>query len=157
MRPVLFLDIDGVLNTGTHVARFAQRESELEFDPAACEHLYRILTDTECAIVISSAWRGVAMNRIGENLRAWDWVKGSAVWGAVIGKTPDFGSEPRGLEISAWLHANHYLPWDGGAFVIVDDDDDMVHLLPHLHQTDPEHGITAEIADAIIAKLRGAA
>jgi hypothetical protein len=86
-----------------------------------------------------------------------------ALWGAtgeVIGITPILETAwkpdnklwvgiPRGREIAAWLAANTV-----ESFVIIDDDKDMEHLLPHLLHTPFEIGLTEADADRAIQMLR---
>ena len=66
---VLFLDIDGVLNTGRFIA--ANRESDARIfagrasdewwlsmiDPTAADRIRRIIIATGCVVVVSSSWR----------------------------------------------------------------------------------------------------
>lgn len=59
--PVLFLDIDGVLNSADWMRR---RGPGLRsgchpdmLDPDACKRLHRVLCATGCDVVLSSAWR----------------------------------------------------------------------------------------------------
>ena len=65
-----------------------------------------------------------------------------------MGKLQNFGKK-RGIEIQTWLDENPGVE----KFIILDDDSDMVHLMPHLLQTDGEFGLTNEIADKAIKRL----
>ena len=49
-RPVLFLDIDGVLNTQKH-------NTQIYFDPRLLDRLKRILEETDALVVLSTFWR----------------------------------------------------------------------------------------------------
>ena len=117
-RRIIFLDIDGVLNT----MRF-MREANNPFvmNPASVALLRRVVEATGALIVISSSWRHGA-----------DWeerihiVFANAGWDnpPIIGRTP----EPdincgRGREIATWLESN-----PANDFVIVDDE--VFDMLP---------------------------
>lgn len=143
---VLFLDIDGVLNTRKSLLE------DREMDKDCLEQLERVVKATGCKIVISSSWRimgkmhvirmmNKTLGRVGETVRA------------VIGCTPTRldNSDLRGDEIQAWLdkHTDQVQK-----FIILDDETDMGALLPHLVQTNIESGLTPEIADELIEKLR---
>lgn len=74
---------------------------------------------------------------------------GEDVESRCIGLTPVLEDAERGLEIQAWLDRDGYK----GVFVIVDDDSDMAHLMPHLVKTDNNVGLTEERAGEIIKRL----
>lgn len=59
-RPVLFLDIDGVLN-GHEYDREAESST---LHPDCVARLNRVLADSECSVVLSSAWRYMAFSTI---------------------------------------------------------------------------------------------
>lgn len=68
--------------------------------------------------------------------------------GNVIDMTP-LSSGPRGAEIQAWLSKHP----DVKDFVILDDSDDMLHLLPHLIRTNNEFGLQDEHVAEVLEKL----
>lgn len=171
---VLFLDIDGVLNSAQS-ARFWHRnrdqklwENELyegwegslkgylaqEFCPIACQNLTMILEElSDLKIVVSSTWR------IGETVESLKKILSFSdlVSNAIISTTPVHRDDPRGLEIQAWLdeHKNHgKVNEQVSHFVIVDDDADMEHLVPHLVQTDNRVGLDYNKAWEIIKRFR---
>lgn len=143
---VLFLDVDGVLNS---------REGFLRDKPGT----YIYWTD-ECAkllasilerhpdvnIVISSTWR---IRHMPDILRFFcDYGMDP---NRIIGETPRksrFGEE-RGHEIQNWLDEHPEVT----KFVIVDDDSDMVNLMSHLVQTDGEKGLDGVCAEEIIKRF----
>lgn len=151
MKPILFLDVDGVLNaSGKTKQRF---QGCLGLCPSMVERLRRILRETGCHVVLSSTWRKYP-----------DHVKHLAktigrLWGErCIGETPIldeksgawlWSAKTRGDEIAAWLRENYI-----DRFVILDDDRDMGGLLPHLVETDTFVGLTDEIADEVIKRLK---
>ncbi|MDR0534653.1 MAG: hypothetical protein LBH01_11950 [Verrucomicrobiales bacterium] len=136
---VLFLDIDGVLNTP---------QDRMYPDPDECltkELLARLdafVSEVQCSIVISSSWR---YRHTVFSLRQVFARHGFANVEAIIDFTPDLQTgawnnlfAERGLEIDAWLkehsEATHY--------AILDDTNDMVHLVSHFVQVDDVTGIT---------------
>lgn len=137
MKRYLFLDVDGVLNNHRwSMARSGQphepdRVFDNQIDPA-CVFVLRELVDAlEAEVVLSSTWRGhtrteAALARAGVP----DW----------IGRTPQLDSRVRGHEIAYWMRENGVT---ADQVVILDDDDDMAHLLPRLVQTDAEFGLVA--------------
>ena len=148
---VLFLDVDGVLNaSGKTTQRF---HGLLGICPDMMARLLRILRETGCKVVLSSTWRKHPehVKHLREN------------WGALgdermMGMTPVLDAQSgawlwtaqsRGTEIAAWLSQNP----DVKHFVILDDDGDMAHLLPHLVQTDTFEGLTDRITDDVIRRL----
>ena len=62
-RRMLFLDIDGVLNSEryywTVCDRLPSACTSQDIDPDAVAHLNRIIDQSNCEVVLSSAWRGV--------------------------------------------------------------------------------------------------
>lgn len=162
---VLFLDFDGVLNSlGWYRSRTRPSNPTIEehhlneIDPSAVAQLDRIIRETECCVVISSTWR--RGNSLGYLLRLL--VKRGLSkdhWGNFIGLTPVldgktesglYTSPVRGTEIQSWLDS-HSEKFE--KIAILDDDDDMAHLLPNLIQCDSVYGLTEEIAGAVIDAL----
>jgi hypothetical protein len=143
-QPVLFLDVDGVLN---------RCEGEpLMLVPSLLKNLVRIVEETDCQIVLSSTWR--LFQPALQTIRA-----AFADLGLMIhGQTPDLCvyvdsgiavAKCRGDEIQKWMDDN-FAP---DRFVILDDMPDMGHLLPHLMQTDSFQGLTDEITNQAIDAL----
>lgn len=143
---ILFLDIDGVLNThqSCYFFRKILKRDENAFDPEkqyvlnwlseefcpiATSNLNRIVEDTGCKIVVSSTWR------LGEELETMKgWFKNfPTIQEAIIGKTPVLKVKyaeqvhncPRGMEIDAWLDEHKIRTWDSYQFAVLDDDSDM--------------------------------
>jgi hypothetical protein len=95
--------------------------------------------------------------RTKERLKEW------GVTGKMIGMTPDltnrgpvlWTSVPRGLEIDAWIKQYTEDREPVESFVILDDDKDMEHLMPHLIHTPFEVGLTEADADLAIKRLKG--
>ena len=148
---VLFLDIDGVLNSHhwyenrpsePHNGRGDELVSMI--DPDAVARLNQIVEATGCVVVLSSSWRCMdpigridrALNRRGFNTR-------------LFGATPNIGN-PRGSEIIAWLEL---VPGTVESFAILDDDSDMADVSHALIQTDYKTGLLDDHAKRAIAKL----
>lgn len=130
---VLFLDIDGVLNSTKTCVAFGGYPMELHhqqaFDRAAIGLLQRLCDSSGVQVVLSSAWR--------KHCR-WD-DAGKAFGLPIISATPDLCGQPRGAEIAAWL-AEHP---EVKEFVILDDDADMLpEQKPRFVQTNPEEGMS---------------
>ena len=158
MKPLIFLDVDGVLN-------------RCEYTPSMCRglqddlvvNLVGIVRATEAGIVVSSTWRLYPhlLHRLRDRLLE-SHIK-------IIGQTPElvestksglFTAKERGVEIQHWLDDQLTKPrsplslaFDLKRFVILDDGSDMAHLKDHLVQTDSFTGLTPEKATEAIKLL----
>lgn len=113
---VLFMDIDGVLNsTRTAVALHGYpRVYALNgacWDQVAIQLLRGLCAKGGIKVVLSSSWR---------NDKDWDQI-GPALGLPIIDRTPTIMG-PRGAEIAAWLSDHPEV----GNYAIVDDDSDML-------------------------------
>lgn len=153
MKKVIFLDFDGVLNSHEFMARVPQR-GICGLDPLAVQRLNVLIRSTQAKVVVSSTWR---LNRTREALqRILDQV---GFQGSVLGMTPEsiripesslYQGQRRGFEIQWWLDNADRFGVNVGSYVIIDDDSDMVHLLPRLVKTQFEIGLTeANVEQAI--------
>lgn len=165
---VIFLDIDGVLNSHVHQhAHLKEREEFIKglngrvdmtpeewidycwhmLDSEAMRILNLIVEVSKAKVVISSSWR---------NAYPWYAILGSfkkmGFQGQIIDKTPRHveaaGSE-RGHQIQAWLNEHPEVE----EFVILDDDSDMVHLMPKLVHTSWRDGLLKEHLDPALKLL----
>lgn len=154
---ILFLDFDGVLCNRESIsagykARTASEQDPYGAHPDCVAALNRILNTTGAYIVISSVWRHGGLSRMRDTLDAW-----GVVPKRVLSVTPSMrgeDSKERGDEIQAWLDS--YTRHEIEAFVILDDDSDMKHLLPKLVQTDFVIGLTEYDATRAISFLTNA-
>lgn len=162
MKKVVFLDIDGVLNTERQhwhcqmngiapIDRFGYA-----FDPKAVENLATILTETGAEIVISSSWKSIGFTNLLDM-----WYK-RGLPGKIIGVIPNTVSDEfllnanlddlelmpiRGMEIKEWLagtkgKVSHY--------AIIDDENSMLpEQQPYFVQTNPQFGITKKDVEKV--------
>ena len=164
----LFLDFDGVLNTGNYQKRMKEEAIDAYdeygpmFDPQAVSYLEQIIERTGCKIVISSTWRNEGIVRMQQ---MW---KDRGMPGTIYSMTPillsttfqdalngELLSAPvkktKALEIDMWLqkHASkeaRYVILDDESFRM--DDDDYLHIIT----TDEQTGIDIyNVANAVIA------
>jgi hypothetical protein len=145
--PLCFLDFDGAIVTRSSMVYAMTKENrDVEMlDPVCIERLNRIVEATGAKIVISSTWR--ILHTL-EELKLW--LKEKGFRGEVIGSTPVLYME-RGVEIQTWLGAKGC---DRSSFVIIDDDDDMAHLLHKLVRTNMDGGLLDHHVDQAIKILK---
>ena len=91
MGKVLFLDIDGVLNTGwwyTQMDRNTPKDKYgYAFDPRSVANLKKIVDETGADIVISSSWKSFGLSELE------DMWQDRGLPGKLIGITPNIVSE----------------------------------------------------------------
>lgn len=146
MSPIVFLDIDGVLNNNP----WMEKAGFGTLDPSNIKRLVRLVQLTDADLVISSDWRlyhdydSLCRRLINDG-----------VPDCIIGTTPclDPGHDddedmfPRGLEIDAWLKDNSF----SGLFCILDDRDDMQPNQNRLVQTDDGYGLVdGDVEQAVL-------
>jgi Swiss Army Knife RNA repair-like protein len=134
---VIFLDIDGVLNS---TATPNPRKFPYVVDEKLLKHLLFILEQTGAQVVLSSTWRYDPVGRLA--------AKHAGI--PFVDVTPDMPGAPRCGEIEAWLDAHP----DVERHVVIDDDNDCLDELP-LFQPFASEGLTAEIARGVIDYLNG--
>ncbi len=147
---VLFLDIDGVLNTFSTTERF---RSVVGVCPVRLARFLRILEETGCSFVLSSTWRKYKKHLA--HLQE--------LWGE-LGRARFLGTTPvssgwsmvyemrRGEEIDLWLKENQQR-LAITKFVILDDDGDMAPHMERLIQTNMVDGLTEGITEQVIREL----
>lgn len=150
---VLFLDIDGVLNSvgsaiyhnRNYCAGKFEESSLLKLDPICCSNLLYILEEVpDLKIVVSSTWRKYKellsdFNRILDDL-------GINTYEKVTGTTPVSEDGYRGYEIDSYLKDHPEIK----DFVILDDDSDMEPHMNRLVKTDSRNGLTFADAEKVI-------
>lgn len=131
---VIFLDIDGVLNTPETPTRTRDGRF-LGLDPVLVARFCELLARTDARVVLSSTWRGV--------LELYDIVAAAV---PVMDVTPYFPGEMRGTEIASWLGSHP----DVERYAIIDDDRDMLPSQIAFF-TDYSEGLTDGIVEQICA------
>ena len=168
----LFLDFDGVLNTMEYQTVLQWKGDPRKdmygtlFDPCAIENLDLIIEHTAAKIIISSSWRLDGIKRIREMWSA------RGLPGEIYGVTPELDQVcfisledkrntisvipygTRGLEINEWLRTNtNYNTCY--SYAIIDDFDDFISSqMPHVILTEPETGLTKDVAEKAIIILQ---
>lgn len=155
---VIFLDIDGVLNNGTHTKamfdssiNFKEESTDITmrhqgFDPISIRFIRKLIKETGAVVVVSSTWRG-------------NWTSCQAelmhVNIDVIDRTTkvfDF-SLKRGDEIKDWLlnRAKRTVQ----KFIIIDDDNDMLESQQEFFvECDPQYGFKKDQFDKALELLK---
>jgi len=162
---VVFLDIDGVLNSQAHFRmRNAGRESRGEplvvdmsqwkieaIDPVAVRRLNRLHEATGCVYVLSSTWRILESL---DDMQAL--LEHHGFTGRLIDKTThdDLGdhTNQRGLQCAEWLSRHPEVT----GFVCIDDDSDFANMRGFLVRTRNATGLLDEHVDLAIQRLGGA-
>ena len=153
---VVFLDIDGVLNSHQSAKRGLHKGGLLTLDPEAVERLNRLVREVpEVKFVLSSTWR------LYQCREDFDVFTAVGFEGEFVGRTPALRKELlgspiviqqiRGAEIAAWLEEHPEVE----RYVILDDDSDMGPLLRDLIQTCSwKGGLQDEHVEEAIRRLR---
>lgn len=164
MMKVIFLDIDGVLNTQDWHGRMTKDTPRDEFgwvfDPVAVENLGHVVKETGASIIISSSWKFLGLAKLRE---MW---KIRNLPGTILDITPNTVSDEvllnanldemelgvcRGNEIKEWLSRHK---GKVSNYVIIDDFDDMLpEQEDHVVLTNTLIGITDFDAEKAITIL----
>lgn len=160
--PVLFLDVDGVLNGHSD---YAPHRALIR--PACAERLQRVLDETAAVVVISSAWRyQVLLGAV--TLRGFEYMlRSHGIIANVVGTTgrdaadtqQEFnghtGQGERVTQIRAWLAAHPGAFPLGRRWAVVDDAKlSLADPSLPIVETDGAVGLTDADADRLIALLK---
>lgn len=177
---LIFLDIDGVLNSNDFAVWCATTDEGKQFikdgghhwvDPNVVNRIIKICDETEAGIVLSSSWRFWNLESTIEDLNRYRDLKGIAE--RLIGVTPrlKMSSSYRGPEIQWFLDNivkppidpyNRFYDYDFFkqakrkkiSYCIIDDDTDMLpEQMDNFVNTDFMVGLTDEDTNKIIAIL----
>ena len=149
MRKIIFLDLDGVLNTSHWDRNATIDQYGYVFDPNAVANLAEIIRETGAEIVVSSSWKSMGVKKLQQ---MW---KDRQLPGRVNDVTPNTMSDEfllhadldnmdilslRGQEIKEWLMLHGQ---DVSHYVILDDMNDILQEQePHFVWIDSKVGIT---------------
>jgi hypothetical protein len=138
VRNLIFLDIDGVLNTESSLVK------GIHICPDKVVLLYEVVKETDCKVVISSSWRLLyTLTEIKEIL----YLSGFRDRYVIIDHTPfihEFGKKfdrkfSRGFEIARWIGSRHEVY----NYVILDDIDEFLpYQKSRFVHIDSELGLT---------------
>jgi hypothetical protein len=128
---VVFLDIDGVLNT-THTPN--PRGFPYIADKKLVSRLRRLLTRARAKAVLTSTWRYDPVGLFAAKHHGIPF----------IDCVPDMPHRPRREEITAWLKAHPKVK----RYAVLDDDDDELDTLP-LFQPAASEGLSPTMAKAL--------
>jgi hypothetical protein len=157
--PIVFLDIDGVLNDAQYwlkyaanrdafITRFGRTKPGDGVEIEKLERLKLILRETGARLVIISSWAINATKNLSDIENTIDW----PIYGAIDHPGGGIG---RSLSIKKWLYNN-----DFPAFVILDDAGEAcyplqdTYLWDHMIHCDGKVGLTQQDAEQAIIKLR---
>ena len=150
---LLFLDVDGVLNTGSvtyaDTAALKIENWPHALDLALLRRLKSVQRQTEALFVLSSTWRD---NDLGKRLLAIGFAAVGISCDVVAGATPLLG-QPRIDEIKKWLadHAPACKRWVAvDALNLLED---APGLGAHIVHTSLTEGLTSDAAKECVAKL----
>lgn len=139
-KSVLFLDIDGVLNSKKTLGVYGEHLSSPMV--RSCNKIVKL---TACDVVISSSWR--VLYDI-PTLQAMLFNQGFTWAHKIVGRTDDL-PQKRGYEIQKYLDEHDY-----SCYCILDDETDMLdHQKPFFIRTNWDIGLTDEDAENAIKLL----
>lgn len=144
-KKVLFLDIDGVVNTQDTFRKYPK--AHFPIDPYCAFLVGKIQLETDCVVVLSSSWRHHedSVKFVNDRVVPVHDTTGSCCAGI------------RGVEIYTWIKKN--IPYKmrdtSFKYAILDDDSDMLlWQKDHFFKTSwTDGGLTYEIARKVIAHL----
>jgi hypothetical protein len=147
MIKIIFLDIDGVLNTDRVVRMRKNHDiTTIEFDPEAMNNLRKIVNATNAKLVISSTWRihqntdTPLWNALIENLKKYNLE--NEIFGITETDEGKIKQQPRWQEILNWLLKNK--DQEISSFVILDDEWCMDLLNANFVRCSSSVGISAK-------------
>ena len=144
---VIFLDIDGVIQSPRYCIAMNQSGFLAAFEPAAMSMLRNLIKESGAKIVISSTWRMGDNAQTERELKMFFRVCGfKEIANAFHDEwRTDSDGELRGEEIKRWLEKH---PECQECYLILDDDSDMLdEQLPFFVKTDAYNGFLLEHYD----------
>lgn len=156
----IFLDFDGVLNTGNYYrdlkinGRPMTDNYGVLFDTSCVSHLNHMIETTKAKIIVISSWRFFySMEQLKEmwkNRGLNDELQDITSTNLIL--SPE-EQHTKGIEIKAWFSSKD-LDQQHTSYVIIDDENLFLDSQQsHLVLTNPDTGITKEIAEQVIKLL----
>ena len=149
---IIFLDIDGVLNSTEYIislkGNFNSVDKVYQIDPKAVVRLNKITDATSASIVVSSTWR--MFYKYMADLRGV--LVEAGITGKVIDKTP-VNNNIRGAQIAEWIDKQNKRSDKVEQFIILDDDSDMGNLMKYLIKTSHSDGLQDHHVELAIKRL----
>jgi len=140
---VVFLDIDGVLNSYQYLSRTSMEDAGIynELDPQKVNLLQKLVVQTGASIVLSSSWRESFENMKPLDFFARNLLEALSEHRLSISSMTPLLSGKRDEEIRQWLTCNTEVE----RFVILDDENyDWKELRPNWVGTSYYMGLTEE-------------
>jgi hypothetical protein len=144
---ILFLDIDGVLNSEVYYKTTSHLENNSSrFDPLSVEFIKKLVEEFSLRIVISSTWRYGAADRLMHELKNSKLIKYLYhEW-----FTPVIHPAHRGTEIKLWIDLHPEVT----DYIIIDDDENMLEeQMTRFVRTGLHEGMTEEHFNRVRAIL----
>lgn len=157
---VIFLDVDGVLNSEEDLIVYRKKNNiegcifYQEVEDRPLQLLKEIVDHTDAKIVVTSSWRIGCKRKDGQ-------IVGRKQYTKLTNRLKEYGMDiyditpllrnlDRGDEIREWLSNNSV-----DNFIILDDDTDMCEFLhtDHFIKTTYKYGLTEELKDKAIKNL----
>lgn len=161
MDKYIFLDFDGVLNSGNNYNRMVLAGRPVKdcygtlFDAECVSRLAQIIDRTDAKIIVTSSWRYVLSL---EELNAM-WCK-RKLPGTISGilpldvlVSPDPYSSQRGVEIDEWFSRRGKKAAECRYAILDDVPDFLPHQIPHVVCTNPDKGVSDEDMEKAIGLL----
>ena len=115
---IIFLDIDGVMNSDNYYKSVITKKPFSRFDPTSVKIIKNLINEFDAKIVISSLWRFAMKKELAKELKSNALVKHlHNDW-----STPVLQPSHRGKEIKLWLDMHPEIT----NFLIIDDDNDIL-------------------------------
>jgi hypothetical protein len=158
IRPLLFLDIDGVLNSVQFYVKHkklhaARGQGLYSMDPACVNRVEQICDEARCDIVIMSTWRRI--HSISDIARYF-MLTGYGKVPPIVGATPVLSSlrheQQRGSEVDAYLFTKMPISYVG-KFVCLDDHHGFYSHQPFVF-IDSETGLTDQDVEKAVLLLK---
>jgi HAD domain in Swiss Army Knife RNA repair proteins len=146
-KKILFLDIDGVLNSEAYYKSSSHKENySSRFDPQSVEFIKKLVEEFSLQIVISSTWRYGAVDRLMHELKNSELIKYLYhEW-----FTPVIHPAHRGREIKLWLDLHPEVT----DYIIIDDDENILEeQMNRFVKTGLHEGMTEEHFNRVRAIL----